>query len=87
MPTKRERLKRASNAHVTPAVIAAFKAGDYMGLHRLLGLRPWERSPLPAESDSLGVYLDEVPADDGDIYSVRKAQDLRRAIEEAIDAD
>lgn len=85
MPTKRPRVARSARAHVTPAVIAAFQAGDYLGLHRLLGLKPWERSPLPRNAEALGVCLDET-APTPDTYSVQKAQDLRRAIEEAINA-
>lgn len=83
MPTKRQRVGRTPHAHVTPEVIAAFQAGDYLELHRLLKLRPWERSPLPGERYALGVRLDDAPGDP-DTYGVGKAQELRRAIEEAI---
>lgn len=86
MPSKRKKVDRTPQRRVTPAVVEAFKAGEYLVLHRLLGLRPWERSPLPAEQYSLGVTLtEEVP--NGDQYSIRKAQELRRAIEEQINAE
>lgn len=60
MPVKR-RLPKSREHRVTPEAIAAFEAGDYHGLHRALGLRPWEESPLPASITALGVDPDSRP--------------------------
>jgi hypothetical protein len=47
MPTNRRRRARpAAATRITAGAIAAWKAGDYMDLHRALALRPWEPSPL-----------------------------------------
>ena len=54
MPVKR-RLRKARKHRITPEAIAAFEAGDYLGLHRALDLGPWEPSPLPASIEPLGV--------------------------------
>jgi hypothetical protein len=45
MPTKRRAPKRAEHP-ITPEAVAAFIAGDSVALHRALGLRPWQDSPL-----------------------------------------
>lgn len=47
MPTRRRRRKRQEHA-ITPAAIAAFRAGDWMALHAALNLKPWQYSPLDA---------------------------------------
>ena len=47
MATKRRALKRQRHRKITPAAIAAFKAGDDEALCEALALRPWEfPSPL-----------------------------------------
>jgi hypothetical protein len=33
-------------SRVTPEALESFKAGDWLGLHRALRLRPFEASPL-----------------------------------------
>lgn len=45
MPLKR-RTSKARAFKITPEAIDAFAAGDHLRLHRALGLRPWEPSPL-----------------------------------------
>ena len=45
MPLKR-RAPKARQHRVTPEALVAFQAGDRMGLHRALGLKPWQASPL-----------------------------------------
>jgi hypothetical protein len=50
MATKRAFVRRARHA-ITPEAIEAFANGDWGGLHRALGLRPWECSPLDATED------------------------------------
>jgi hypothetical protein len=47
MPTKR-RVEKTRPHRITPEALAAFDAGDHMRLHRALGLRPWQPSPLEA---------------------------------------
>ena len=49
MPTKR-RTAKSREHRITPEALAAFKAGDSIRLHRALGLRPWQPSPLEADT-------------------------------------
>lgn len=60
MPVKR-RVQKLKPHRITPAAIEAFKAGDYLGLHRALGLKPWEPSPLPP-TEPLGVDPKQRPS-------------------------
>ena len=55
MPSNRTPIRRKTNAHISPEVIAAWKRADFMALHRLLNLKPWQSSPLPLEITRLGV--------------------------------
>lgn len=49
MPTKRRAAK--GKAHrITRQAFEAFTAGDGLALHRALGLRPWQPSPLDADA-------------------------------------
>ncbi len=48
MPRKRRVGKH--RAPITQEAVRAFKAGDWIGTHRALQLRPWEASPLDAET-------------------------------------
>lgn len=51
MPIKKRPHK--SRAHrITPEAIAAFRSGDQRAMHRALGLRPWQPSPLEADEDA-----------------------------------
>ena len=45
MPASRRRAK-VRRARITPEAVAAFRARDWIQLHRALGLKPWEASPL-----------------------------------------
>ena len=47
MPTKRRTAKGRPH-RITPEAVNAFRAGDWIALHRALGLRPWQPSPLEA---------------------------------------
>jgi hypothetical protein len=47
MPVKRRATKHKAHP-VTPAAIAAFRAGEWLTLHRELKLQPWMPSPLDA---------------------------------------
>lgn len=49
------------NKHITDEVVSAFKAGDYLALHRALGLAPHQCSPLPDTITALGVSQDPPP--------------------------
>jgi hypothetical protein len=45
MPTKR-RVDKARRHRISAEAIAAYRAKDCNALHRALGLRPWQASPL-----------------------------------------
>lgn len=51
MPIKR-RLAKERAHRITPEAITAFVAGDAIRLHRLLGLRPWQPSPLAVDASA-----------------------------------
>jgi hypothetical protein len=70
------------NAHISPEVIAAWKRVDFMALHRLLGLKPWESSPLPVEITRLGVSQDDTPENCGPEWdaSYPKVIELQRQL-------
>jgi hypothetical protein len=48
MPRKRRTGKH--RAPITAEAVKAFMAGDWTALHRALDLRPWEASPLDADT-------------------------------------
>ena len=67
----------------------AYRAGDYIRLHRALHLPPWHASPLPLDVSPLGVHQGEPPAYRKagawhDTWHV--AQELQRELEAACDA-
>ena len=69
MPVKR-RLHKGREHRITADAIEAFRAGDHGALHRALGLRPWQPSPLPLAVNPLGVDPAQPPAaDDGSIWA------------------
>lgn len=84
MPVKR-RASKVRHHRITQDAIDAFLAGDYCALHRALGLKPWEASPLPLEVTPLGV--DQSPSDGPEHLlfheSWPKAQELQRELLEA----
>ena len=47
MPLKRKTSKQR-DTRITPEAVEAYRAGDEMALHRALGLKPWEPSPIDA---------------------------------------
>ncbi len=51
MPAKRTKAKQRQ-ARITPEAVAAYRERDWLTLHRLLGLKPWEASPIDATGDS-----------------------------------
>jgi hypothetical protein len=54
MPVKK-RISKQREWRITQEAVEAFKAGDFHALHRALGLKPWEPSPLPLRTEILGV--------------------------------
>lgn len=86
MPTKRTPIHRNRKARITPEVLAAYKHGDVLTLHRLLGLKPCEASPLPYKLSALGVDQDTPPEwlDSHGLADWRQAQDLQLEIEKAL---
>jgi hypothetical protein len=66
MPTNRSPRARGTRRHqINEAAIAAWRAADYIGLHRALNLHPGHPSPLPSTITPLGVDPD-APPDEGD---------------------
>jgi len=63
MPTNRTPIGRKSVLKITPESVAAWKRTDFHELHRLLGLKPWEASPLPIEVTALGCCEDDLPVE------------------------
>jgi hypothetical protein len=49
MPAKRTKAKDR-RLRITPEVVAAYRAGDEVLLDGLLGLKPWEASPIGINS-------------------------------------
>ena len=60
MPVKR-RTDKSRPHRITLQAVEAFRAGDYMALHRALDLPPWHPSPLPESVEPLGVDPDNPP--------------------------
>lgn len=50
MPVKRRQAK-VKDHRITADAIEAFRAGDAVALDRALGIRPWEVSPMDADTD------------------------------------
>jgi hypothetical protein len=48
MPTKRTRVTRTTAGQITAEVCAAWQAGDFHLLNRLLQVWPWQASPFDA---------------------------------------
>jgi hypothetical protein len=82
MPTKRTKRTRHQRIRVTDAAREAFRAGEWMTLHRALGLKPWEVSPLDAD-DGPCPY----PLNTGGGSSWEQAKALRAELEETSHAD
>jgi hypothetical protein len=72
MTTNRRKLDRTKRPIITEQAVAAWKRADFMALHRALGLKLWETSPLPSEITALGCSEDELdPADHRYQYDVK----------------
>jgi hypothetical protein len=82
VPTKRTKRVRTQGRRITPEALEAFKAHDNLALHRALGLKPWERSPLDVD---LAVKPPAMPG--GEIAYLEtwpQAYELREALEVAL---
>jgi hypothetical protein len=83
MPTKRTPINRATRRRISPKAVAAFKAKDEVELHRALGLKPWEASPLDAGPRASCPW----PSGTGGFVTWGQAQALRAALEAAVKAE
>ena len=82
MPVKM-RAAKDRQRRITPEAVEAYKAGDYMRLHRALGLMPWECSPLPDEVHGHGVDQGPCPSYCNELHGWEHAQELQRELEKA----
>ena len=82
MPVKK-RTSKARPHHITAEAVEAYIAGDYMRLHRALGLMPWECSALPDEVHGLGVDQGPRPSYCDERHGWEHAQELQRELEKA----
>lgn len=78
MPTKRTRRSRGV-AGISADAIDAYRQGDVVALHRALGLRPWDVSPLEVD-DGPSPW----PASAGGARSWPMAQVLRTELERLV---
>ena len=83
MPTNRTPVARKAILKITPEAIQAWKRADFHALHSLLGLKPWEASPLPRKITALGCSQDDLlvePNDGAWGQSLPKAVALQRQL-------
>ena len=78
MPVKR-RTPKGRDHRITPAAVEAYRAKDWLALHRPLGLKPWEASPLNGDFAALS-KSDLTPW----AASLPQAAALRRQLEEQL---
>lgn len=78
MPIKRRAAKGRPH-RITRQAVEAFTAGDMLALNRALGLRPWQPSPLDADTPEPPAWAGPGPWRDG----WRLAHDLRGMLEAA----
>jgi len=64
MPFKRRAAKGRSH-RITRQAVEAFTAGDMLALNRALGLRPWQPSPLDADTPEPPAWAGPGPWRDG----------------------
>lgn len=85
MPVKLRRAKGRSH-RITDEAVEAYIARDVSRLHRALGLRPWEVSPLRRSVTALGVDQGAAPPGGGSpwLESWPQAQELQRQLEAAV---
>jgi hypothetical protein len=76
-PTKVRRRQHAQRQRITSDAVDAFLAREFITLHRALGLRPWEASPIDAGEPC--VY----PAGSAYAESFDRAVELRNELQRA----
>ena len=76
MPTKRTPIKRAQQRQITPEAVEYFAKADWRALHRALGLKPWEASPLDATTPEPPEWMN----DERNRADWRAAYELRSAL-------
>lgn len=59
MPTKRRTPKNHEHP-ITAEAIDAFRKGDHVRLHRALGLKPWQHSPLDVDRVERPAWINPV---------------------------
>jgi hypothetical protein len=81
MATKRRKLA-SRQIGIPSAAIDAWRSGDFHGLNRALGIRPWQPTPWPIRVTAFGVDQGSCPTFwNPDDYE--RAQQLQRALLEA----
>jgi hypothetical protein len=83
MPVK-QRTPKSKQHRITPAAVAAYKAGAWMDLHRALGLYPWDVSPLDAVDAEPPAWA---PPNDAWRIGWPQARALRAELERALAAE
>ena len=78
MPVKRRILKQKHR--VSPAAVAAFKAGDWWGVYHAIDMRPWETHPMDVDFEEPAEWVRKVPTF---LERWNEAVVLRRALVEA----
>jgi hypothetical protein len=78
MTTKRTPINRTGGHRITPQALDAFQCCDRLALHRALGLRPWQPSPL----DAVTV---EPPAWAGECEAWRQSWPLARELRASLE--
>ena len=82
MPATRTPTDHSRRPRITPAAVDAFNNDEWLVLHRLLGLKPWEPSPL----DVMSAEQDGWSSIDAERWA--EIRELRRQLEEAaVDAN
>ncbi|MFN6935546.1 MAG: hypothetical protein ACK4NZ_10395 [Tsuneonella sp.] len=76
MTTKRTPINRNRGIAITPEAVTAYRKSDWLGLHRALGLKPWQHNPLDVGDFERPAWFNE---DDWNLQ-----QSLRAEIEAAI---
>lgn len=79
MTTERTPIHRHSRNRITPEAVEAFRANDWSRLHRAVGLKPWEASPLRVDGN--GPW-----PEDGTMWtaSLLQAAALRKQLKEQV---
>jgi hypothetical protein len=81
MPTnRRRRAHTIVGDRITPEVVEAWRVGDWHGLNRLLGVKPWETSPFDIDEDGEILRAPLIAIPDDWSRDEKRAVRLRRAL-------